>query len=383
MTNLKKSSMSPIRAAQVFLLAFLVTLFGCGGGGGGGASSGSSGSSGSGSGSGTQTANGVVVVPALGAFSSGATVEAFNPVDGTQIGASVTTDADGTAVLDLGAHVGGFVIKVKGGAGVTYFEEGLGASGTETNLAATNVLLALVPSEVAVERGARFGVTPLTHMAAGFVVNSTSDLTINVANTTTVEAEMYKALARVTLLTGLQAGNEASKVTLNLLVPPTTLKSSNFTSGIDLTTAGGYMGLFLAELSYAVSNESGPRTSMQLANSLFQSAAAIKAANFASGHATFASLAASGDVIAISSAMNAVGGGVSTFANRCRAFTNRESTNFINPSFVNATNLMSFTPTSAAIDQMATQIKTIVQTKMVVNGAVTGYASSASGAGGC
>jgi len=61
----------------------------------------------------------ITVTPALGGFGAGATVSLIDP-SGAVLG-SATTDSNGSASPELGAYTGPFIVRVAGGAGVTFF----------------------------------------------------------------------------------------------------------------------------------------------------------------------------------------------------------------------------------------------------------------------
>lgn len=359
------------RLAQIgFCFLFLLTS--CGGGGGGS----------------TTTTNpvvsGVTIVPGLGMFSEGARVEAFDPVTGLSIGTAGTTGATGQAVIDLGTHASAFILKVTGSASAKYFEEGLGASGADTSFSSNDVLLALVPASAAVDKSATLGVTPLTHMAAGFAVNSLSDLKINVPQGKTAADVMYDAISRTRFITGLEAQSlDRAKIHLNPLIAPTLLSSANKSAGINISTAGGYNGLFLAELSKAVSNEGPARSSLDLAKSLFNRAAAIKVLVDAGTLVTLSQplvdLQNSLDYSAITQATAAVGSGTSTFLNLCKTMSDAVA---INAAFTNANTLNVFNPSAAQLAQMKLDLTYAIDTKIIKALAVP-FTASNTGANGC
>lgn len=365
--------------AHILLGLFLAScLAACGGGGGGASASGGS------------AATGVTVVPALGAFSGGVRVEAFDPVTGLAIGDGATTDASGAAVIDLGNHASAFILKVSGSATAKYFEEGLTASGTDINFTSNDVLLALVPASAAVTKGASIGVTPLTHMAAGFAVNSLSDLKVNIPAGKVAADVMYEAMARVRYITGMPVQNsERGKITLNPLVAPSVLSSTTKATGINLSQAGGYYGLFLAELSKAVSTENTPRSSLDLAKSLFNRAAALKALvsanNLTTTSQAVTDFLASADLLAINAAASAVGAGTSTFLNTCKTLPNADAlaynTVFTGVNQLN-TSASAFVPSANDLAQMVLDLTFATDSKITKN-LVSPFNETSTGANGC
>ncbi len=332
------------------------------------------------------SSSGISVVPALGAFTAGVRVEAYDPVTGLAIGEGGTTDDTGVARITLGSHATSFILKASGSATAKYFEEGLGSSGTSSNFTSNDVLLALVPASAAVTPGSAIAVTPLTHMAAGLAVNSLSDLKVNVPSGKDAADVMYEALARVRYMTGLAVqGSERGKITLNPLLAPSLLSASNKATGINLSEAGGYYGLFLAELSKAVSTEVPARSSLDLAKSLFNRAASIKAL-VAAGSLTSSSLAvsnfqASTDYAAITTANAAVGAGNSIFINACKSLPQQDLLSF-NSVYANANTLTNFAPTANELAQMVLDLTFAADTKITKN-LVSPFTQRNTGASGC
>jgi hypothetical protein len=339
---------------------------------------------------GGSAATGVTVVPALGAFSAGVRVEAYDPVTGLAIGDGATTDSTGTAVIDLGTHATSFILKVTGNATAKYFEEGLTTSGTEVNFTGNDVLLALVPASAAVTKGASIGVTPLTHMAAGFAVNSLSDLKVNIPAGKDAADVMYAAIARVRYITGLPVqASERGKITFNPLLAPSVLSATTKAAGINLSQAGGYYGLFLSELSKAVSNENTPRSSLDLAKSLFNRAAAMKPLVSANTLATTSQVVtdflASADLLALNSAAAAVGSGSSIFLNACKTLPNADALTF-NAVFTGANQLNTvagaFVPSANDLAQMVLDLTFATDSKITKN-LVSPFTETSTGASGC
>jgi len=365
------------RSQLFFVLVMATLLVACGGGGGGSAAS-------------SSAATGVTVVPALGAFSTGVRVEAYDPVTGLAIGDGATTDATGKAVIDLGTHATSFVLKVSGSATAKYFEEGLTTSGTDIAFTSNDMMLALVPASAAVTKGASIGVTPLTHMAAGFAVNSLSDLKVNIPAGKDAADVMYEAMARVRYITGMPVQtSERGKITLNPLLAPSVLSATTKASGINLSQSGGYYGLYLAELSKAVSTENTPRSSLDLAKSLFNRAAALKALISAGTLATTSQsvtdFLASSDLLALNAAAAAVGSGNSIFLNTCKTLPNADALTY-NAIFTGAnqnnTAASAFVPSANDLAQMVLDLTFATDAKITKN-LVSPFTETSTGANGC
>jgi hypothetical protein len=361
--------------APLFLSLMVAALLtACGGGGGGG---------------GGTAAAGVTVVPALGAFSAGVRVEAYDPVTGLAIGDGATTDATGTAVIDLGTHASSFILKVSGSATAKYFEEGLTANGTDTSFTSNDVLLALVPASAAVTKGASIGVTPLTHMAAGFAVNSLSDLKVNIPVGKDAADVMFEALARARYITGLSVQNNSRGTTLNPLLAPSVFSATTKAAGINLSQAGGYYGLYLAELSKAVSTENTPRSSLDLAKSLFTRSAAMKslisAGTLATNSPAVTDFLASADLAALKKAADEVGSGNSTFLNTCKTLPFDDARAF-NRIFSDANGLISaasaFVPSANDLAQMVLDLTFSTDSKISKN-LVSPFNETSTNANGC
>lgn len=216
----------PLKLNMVFkylaLASTIVGIVSCGGG------------SGSTSVTASTTDGQVTVTPALGGFSSGATVKAIKP-DGSVISSS-TTDSTGSATLNLGSHSGPMTLVVSGGTGVTYYDE---KSGTNLPFGSTDTLLSVVPGS-AVTSGASYGVTSLTNMAAAFAGVSSNGV-IAGTNTDTINTNITNAIAKTQLSVGIPADQ------INILSAPKPVSSSNTKlsgSGTDVK-----YGLVLAELA--------------------------------------------------------------------------------------------------------------------------------------
>jgi len=196
----------------------------------------------------TTAARTINVVPGSGAFAAGAKVSVINPSTGNEI-SFASTNASGVAVVDIGTYSGPMVLRVSGGAGVKYYDETLGA---DVEVDSSKLMLSVVPAE-SVTSGSSYGITPLTHLAAVFAGLSASNLQVTKPTGGSESDTMYQALARVRLLLGWRSDTSSVNNihTLNPLIAPTVLASTNASAGIDLSTAGGYMGYFLAEIARA------------------------------------------------------------------------------------------------------------------------------------
>jgi hypothetical protein len=214
-----------LRRAQAHALACLtlaaLTLAGCGGGGGGGSTT-SSGAS-------------IEVTPALGGFSAGATVSAFQP-DGTLIDEGLTS-SEGKASIAMGSYSGPFILKVVGGSGVTYFDE---KSGQPQSFAATHSLLSIVPVS-SVTSGASYGITPITHLAAAIAGVDANSVSLE-GDSTAVLAAMNQAVTRTQDILGLDSDS------LDILAAPTPVRSA--TDTIDPSSKAALYGLLLAEMAF-------------------------------------------------------------------------------------------------------------------------------------
>jgi hypothetical protein len=164
-----------IQCARLLLwisIGFLTLgLPGCGGGGGGASGEASTSTSTPVVGGPVPTpsdvskaVNPVSVVPALGAFGAGATVQ-FLKVNGSLI-ASGTTNATGVAVLDMGTYSGPFISSVTGGPNVTFYNE---KTQTRESFGADDRLLAISPS-VPTGTSPKMGITQLTNAAASVLI---------------------------------------------------------------------------------------------------------------------------------------------------------------------------------------------------------------------
>ena len=208
---------------SLIVLSTVLALSACGGGGGGGGAT-------------AVPSTSVGVTPALGAFSSGAVVEAFK-TDGTSL-ATGTTNSNGliTGLNIPTSHTDAIILRVKGGASVAYFDEGQNA---QVALAASDTVFSVLPAGALVADG-KFGITPLTGLAAGLAGVDTSGANPSIpgslaAGNTAVSA----ALKKVQALTGL--------VDFDLTMAPNPLK--DLTATRDASSKSDLYGVMLAELA--------------------------------------------------------------------------------------------------------------------------------------
>ena len=230
----------------------------------------------------TQTSTSVKVVPAIGYFGAGAKVFAIDPTTGQPINSEpVETDATGVASLTLGSWSKPFILKVVGNTDVQYYDAGLNQ---KVNYTGTDVLLALVPAQSKVTNGSVIGVTPLTHVAAAFVLPSLSNLQITLDKDQTMESAMLDAMVRARYFFGLtDSGSGNAAILLNPLLAPERLSSS--TEKIDLSKEGGFWGVYFAELSRSA-NQNNEVSFMAFVGKLFDQVLTLKAAQYADASAT-------------------------------------------------------------------------------------------------
>ena len=105
----------------------------------------------------------LLATPAKGAFGLGAKCEAFDGASGAFLATS-STDVSGNCSLQTGQFRGPVVVRVRGGTGVTVFDETLTIP-ANVPLGATDCLLAAAPA-IPAGNAPSIGVTPLTHIAA-------------------------------------------------------------------------------------------------------------------------------------------------------------------------------------------------------------------------
>jgi len=230
----------------------------------------------------TQTATSVKVVPAIGYFGAGAKVFAIDPTTGQPINSDpVLTDATGVASLNLGSWSEPFILKVVGNTGVQYYDAGLNQ---KVNYTDTDVLLALVPAQSKVTNGSVIGVTPLTHVAAAFVLPSLSNLQITLGKDQTMESAMLDAMVRARYFFGLtDSGSGNAAILLNPLLAPERLNSS--TDRIDLSKEGGFWGVYFSELSKSA-NQNNELSFMTFVGKLFDQVLTLKAGQYSDASAT-------------------------------------------------------------------------------------------------
>lgn len=294
---------------------------------------------------GSSQTSGITVVPGLGKFSAGAVVSAYNATSGRLIeGATGTTDSTGKASLNLGSYSGSFIVKVTGATGVTYYDPGLAGSMPFESEA---TLLAMVPATELVSSGTSIGVTPLTHMAAGFALNSLDNLKIEPSSQDqTVSDVMLDAYAKTRLLMGLLTPTNASlNLLLNPLLAPEVLASSS--GRINLGKEGGYWGVFFAELANAAANDPDSQRSLrEISTSLFNNVRSFKAGTLTAD--AFVDLK---DFIQVQKATQAMKTGTSAFINRCTTIDESIST-AANSLFGSAKTQYKLAPTSTVVANM-------------------------------
>jgi len=289
--------------------------------------------------------SGITVVPGLGQFSAGALVSAYNATSGQLIdGATGSTDSNGKASLNLGSYSGPFIIKVTGATGVTYYDAGRGGS---VPFESGSSLITMVPATEMVSSGTSIGVTPLTHMAAGFALSNLNNLKIDPSTQgQTVSDVMLDAYAKARLLMGLLTPTNASlNLLLNPLLAPEVLASSSGT--INLGKEGGYWGVFFAELANAAATDPVfSRTLLEISTSLHNNVRSLKAGTITS--AAFIDLK---EFIQIQIATQAMKSGSSVFINRCITIDQTISS-AANSLFGTATTQYKLAPSSTEVANM-------------------------------
>ena len=181
------------------------------------------------------TASNVSVVPALGAFSAGATITLLQP-NGTVISVS-QTDATGVVrAIGLGAYTGPFIVQVTGGPGVTVYNE---RTGQNEPFAANNSLLSIVPSSTNLPANGSVGVTELTNAAAAILIPNPTAPTISgsaqavqlaITNANNTIAAAVGLPANVSLLTAPTPLSLSSPTTITATDPATILMTALLTS---------------------------------------------------------------------------------------------------------------------------------------------------------
>jgi len=296
------------------------------------------------------TSAGIVVVPDLGRFSANALVEAFNAQTGVLIpGASAQTNANGVAALELGGFSGSVVLKVTGGTGVTYYDEGLAK---DTAFTSADVMLGFIPA-TNIKNQTYFSVNALTHLAAGFGGLTKDNLKVTTTDKSTVDQVLYESLARVRFMLGLPyeaLGDIEARVMLNPLTATSPLSSANVSSGVNTSLSGGYWSLFFAELA---------RASITATHLLKPSVWELVKATHAEivGMAgTYTALQNSNNAVVIKNAGVQVGNGTSSFLSNCILISSALTT-AMNERFKNANSSIKLSPTTAELNQMVEELK--------------------------
>jgi len=182
----------------------------------------------------------LLVTPALGGFGPGALVEVIGPA-GEIIGTARTT-ADGKASPELGDFSGPFVVRVSGGAGVTFFNE---RSRNNEALPESFLLLAAVPGFSRCIPAPAVGVTPLTHAAAASLIVNPRSPTLNGLGSSESEVQ-----ARVAGANGRAAVSVGLDPKIVLTTPPRVLRSPS--DNLDTSDSDAFMmGVVLTALALA------------------------------------------------------------------------------------------------------------------------------------
>ncbi len=296
------------------------------------------------------TSAGIVVVPDLGRFSAKALVEAYNAQTGALIpGASVQTDANGVAALELGGFSGSIVLKVTGGTGVTYYDEGLGK---DTAFTSSDVMLGMVPA-TSIKNQTYFSVNPLTHMAAAFAGLTPGNLKVTPGATSTVDQVLYESLARVRFMLGLPyaaIGDIEARVILNPLTVTSPLSSTTVGSGVNTSLSGGYWSLFFAELARAST------TATHLLKPSVWELVKATHAEIVGMAGTYTALQNSDNAVVIKKAGVEVGNGTSSFLSKCTLIS-ATLTTAMNDRFKNASSNIKVSPSTAELSQMVEELK--------------------------
>ena len=181
------------------------------------------------------SASNVSVVPALGAFSAGATITLLQP-NGTVISVSQTDETGVVHAIGLGAYTGPFIVQVTGGPGVTVYNE---RTGQNEPFTANNTLLSVVPSASNLPGNGSVGVTELTNAAAAVLIPNPSAPTIlgsaqavqlAITNANNAVAAAVGLPANVSLLTAPTPLSLASPTTITANDPATILMTALLTS---------------------------------------------------------------------------------------------------------------------------------------------------------
>jgi hypothetical protein len=296
------------------------------------------------------TTAGIVVVPDLGRFSAKALVEAYNAQTGVLIpGASALTDANGVAAVELGGYSGSIVLKVTGGTGVTYYDEGLGK---DTAFTSSDVMLGMIPATSTVKNQTYYSVNALTHLASGFAGLTASNLKVTVTEKSTVDQVLYESLARMRYMLGLTyatLGEGEARVLLNPLTATSPLSTTTVASGVNTSLSGGYWSLFFAEMARSATTGTN-----LLKPSVWELAKATQA-EILGAAGSYTSLQNSDNMVLIKKAAVEVGNGASSFLGKCTLASATLST-AINERFKNASSNIKLTPTTAELNQMVEEL---------------------------
>lgn len=296
------------------------------------------------------TSAGIVVVPDLGRFSAKALVEAYNAQTGVLIpGASALTDANGVAAVELGGYSGSIVLKVSGGTGVTYYDEGLAS---DTAFTSSDVMLGMIPATT-IKNQTYYSVNALTHMASAFAGLSASNLKVTATGTTTVDQVLYESLARVRYMLGLSyatLGEGEARVMLNPLTATSPLSSSNVSSGVNTSLSGGYWSLFFAEMARSATTGTN-----LLKPSIWELTKATNSEILAAS-GSYSGLQNSDNMVLIKKAVVDVGNGASSFLSKCTLASASLSTS-MNDRFKNANTNIKLSPSTSELSQMVEELK--------------------------
>ena len=299
------------------------------------------------------------VVPALGAFGEGAKVSVIDPTTGTEL-AFKNTNTSGVAVVDIGNYSGPMVLRVTGASGVKFYDEGLGGN---VDFGSTKTMLAIVPAD-SLTSGSSYGITPFTHLAAVFAGLSANTLKITKPTGGTESDVMTNALARTRLLLGLRS--DTSKLrnihTLNLLVAPTVLSSTNASAGIDLSTPGGYMGYLLAELaraSRASTSTSAIDFSERLATAGLKLKTAIDGGQASAITTAVEEFKSSTELANIKQATTQVGAGNNKYIKSCIT-VNASDAAYLKTVFTQASDAVNLNPSAAQLAEMEINVQSAV-----------------------
>jgi hypothetical protein len=105
-------------------------------------------------------------------------------------------------------------------------------------------------------------------MAAAFAGVTSSSFTVPIQGSETIRGNMLRGLARVRQvfrIPALTLQSSSVRRALNPANAPTLLNATNASSGIDVSTQGGYIGLLLAELASAYFDPASPSSTTPLA----------------------------------------------------------------------------------------------------------------------